>query len=172
MGRGWIRKGSLGFPICREEPIESAGERYFWSLFMPQAPNLGCLSGSFWELLPISERWSIACSQITCVTESLRLEKTSKITQSNPSPPPTCPLTTSLSATSPHFLSTSRDGDPTASLDSLHQCITTHHRFANKRVFIEDSFESSHSELGSQNLELSIPLIGVSLRMAREEVCC
>jgi len=39
-------------------------------------------------------------------------------------------------------------------------------------VFIEDTLESGHSELGSQNLQLSIPLIGVSLRMAREEVCC
>ena len=33
-----------------------------------------------------------------------------------PQPTPPCPLTTSLSATSPWFLNASRDGDPTASL--------------------------------------------------------
>ena len=41
----------------------------------------------------------------------------------NPSPP--CPLTTSLSATSPQFLNTSRDSDSTTSLGSLCQCPTT-----------------------------------------------
>ena len=45
------------------------------------------------------------------ITESSRLEKTSEIPQ--PNPPPPCPLPTSLSATSPPFWSTSRDGDPT-----------------------------------------------------------
>ena len=44
-----------------------------------------------------------------CLIESLRLKKTSKIPKSNP----LCPLPTSLSATSPGFWSTSRDGDPT-----------------------------------------------------------
>lgn len=39
-----------------------------------------------------------------------RLEKTSKILQ--PSPPPPCPLSTSLRATSPPFLTTSGDGSP------------------------------------------------------------
>ena len=37
------------------------------------------------------------------VIESLMLEKTTKITQSNPSPPSPCPLPTSLSATSPDW---------------------------------------------------------------------
>jgi len=50
------------------------------------------------------------------MVESLRLEKASEIIQSNPTPP--CPLTTSLSATSPCSLNTSRDGDPTTSLGS------------------------------------------------------
>ena len=44
------------------------------------------------------------------ITESLRLEKSSQITKSNPSPP----LLTSLSATSPLFWNTSKDGDPTS----------------------------------------------------------
>jgi len=57
------------------------------------------------------------------ITESLQLEKTSKIIQ--PNAPLPCLLTTSLSATSPWFLSTSRDGDSTTSLGSLCHCITT-----------------------------------------------
>ena len=36
------------------------------------------------------------------IMESLRLEKTSKITKSNPNPPPLWPLATCLSTTSPH----------------------------------------------------------------------
>ena len=50
------------------------------------------------------------------ITESLRLEKTSKTTRSNPNPPPPCPLTASLGAPSLQYLSTSRDGDSTTSL--------------------------------------------------------
>ena len=43
------------------------------------------------------------------ITELLRLEKTTtKIPQSEPSPPSLCPLTTSLSATSPRLLNTFR----------------------------------------------------------------
>jgi len=45
------------------------------------------------------------------IAESLRLEKTSKITKSNPSPLPPCPLT--LSATSPWFWNVPRASDPT-----------------------------------------------------------
>ena len=52
------------------------------------------------------------------IIESLRLEKTAKITQFSPNPPHPCQLTTSLSATSPWLLNTSRDSDPTASLGS------------------------------------------------------
>jgi len=47
---------------------------------------------------------------------SLRLEQNPEITRSNPDP--SHPLTMSLSATSPHSLHISRDGDPTASLSS------------------------------------------------------
>lgn len=43
--------------------------------------------------------------------ESLRSEKTCKIIISNPNPSPLCPLTVSLSATSPCFLNTSRNGN-------------------------------------------------------------
>jgi len=40
--------------------------------------------------------------QLLKIIDSLRLEKTTKITKSNPNPP--CPLTTSLSATSPQLV--------------------------------------------------------------------
>ena len=62
------------------------------------------------------------------ITESLRLEKTSKITKSDPSP---CPLTMSLSATSPHFLSTSRDNDSTTSLS-----VPMHHSSFGEEIFL------------------------------------
>lgn len=53
-----------------------------------------------------------------------RLEKTSKILQ--PSPPPPCPLSTSLRATSPPFLTTSGDGSPPpTSPGSPCQCLCT-----------------------------------------------
>ena len=45
--------------------------------------------------------------------------------QNQPQPTPLCPLTTSLSATSPRFWNTSRVGDPTTSLGSLCHCSTT-----------------------------------------------
>ena len=43
----------------------------------------------------------------------MKVENTSKIIQSNPSPPPPCSLPTSLSATSPWLWDTFRDGDLT-----------------------------------------------------------
>ena len=52
------------------------------------------------------------------IIESLRLEETSKIT-------PTHPTMSTDSVTSPQFLNTSRDNDPTTSLGSPFQCITT-----------------------------------------------
>ena len=55
--------------------------------------------------------------------ESLRSWKISKIINFNSNPPPPCPLTTSLSATSPWLLNISRDGDFTTSLGN--QCSTT-----------------------------------------------
>jgi len=45
--------------------------------------------------------------------------KTSKIIQSNCQPIPPCPLITPLSATSPHYLNISRDGESISSLDNL-----------------------------------------------------
>ena len=63
------------------------------------------------------------------IRESLRLEKTSKITKSNPNPPPPCPPTTSLSAISLWFLKTYRDGDSTTSLGSLCYCTTALEKF-------------------------------------------
>ena len=56
------------------------------------------------------------------IIKHLRLEKTTEIITN---PPPPCLLTISLSATSTHFLDTSRDGDSTTSQGSLCQCITT-----------------------------------------------
>ena len=57
--------------------------------------------------------------------ESLRVEKTSKIPKSNPSPPSPCPLTMSLSTPSALYLNICRDGDTTTSLGNLYHCITT-----------------------------------------------
>ena len=48
----------------------------------------GCREWELWEL------WRVR------TTELLRLEKTSKITKSNPHPSPPCPLTVSLTAIS------------------------------------------------------------------------
>jgi len=67
---------------------------------------------------------SVYLRKYVMVVEPLRLEKTSKINQSNPSPSPTVPTDTSLRATSPLFWNTSRDGDSTISLGSLWQCLT------------------------------------------------
>jgi len=76
----------------------------------------------------VSGSWNInsvqGCRVVHGVIESLRLEKTSKITNFNPSPIPPCPLTTSLSATSPQFWNTPRDGDSPApwAAEPLHHC--------------------------------------------------
>jgi len=70
------------------------------------------------------------------IIESLRLEKTSKAIQSNSNQSPPCPLTTSLSATSPQLLNTPRDGDCTTSLGSLCHCITT---LPEKKCFLTPS---------------------------------
>ena len=71
------------------------------------------------------------------ITELLRLEKTSKIPQ--PNPPPPCPLPTSLSATSPWILDTSRDEDPITSLGS---CATASPR----RYFLETEMKEQRRE--------------------------
>ena len=55
-------------------------------------------------------------------TESLRLGKIFQITRSNPNPNP--PLTTSLSAPSPQFCNTCRDGDSITTLGISCQCMT------------------------------------------------
>jgi len=67
------------------------------------------------------------------IIESLKLEKTAKIPKFNPSPSSLCPLTTSLSATSPCYWNTSRDSDTTTSLGSLCHCSTTPSK---KRFFL------------------------------------
>ena len=59
------------------------------------------------------------------ILESLWLENTSKIIQFNCQPITPCPLTSSLRATSPCFLNTSRDSDFTIPLGSLCHCLTT-----------------------------------------------
>jgi len=76
----------------------------------------------FVSLLRISQGdwlidWLVLCPK--GIIESLRVEETSKITRSSHQPIPPCPLTTSLSATSPQFLNTSRHGDPTTSLAAV-----------------------------------------------------
>jgi len=58
------------------------------------------------------------------ITASLKLEKTSTITQTDQQPTPPCPLTKSLRATSPWFFSTFTDSDSTTSLPSLFQNTT------------------------------------------------
>jgi len=63
------------------------------------------------------------------ISENHRITKvgkdTSKIIQLKGNPPPLCPLTTSLSATSPGYLNIPRDGDSTTSLGSPWQGLTT-----------------------------------------------
>ena len=66
-------------------------------------------------------------------TESLRLEKTSKISKPKPNPP----LPTSLRATSSWFWNTSRDGDPTVPLAA----VPIHHSFG------EEIHPNNHPEL-------------------------
>jgi len=67
----------------------------------------------------------VILSSCVKVIELLRLEKISRITQSNPKPSPSCPLTMTLSATSAQLLTPSRGGESTTSLCSLCQCLTT-----------------------------------------------
>lgn len=70
--------------------------------------------------------------------ESPRLEKNSKVIQSN-CPPITSisHYTMSLSTTSEHFLNTSRDSDSITSLGSLYHCLTT---LAEKKFFLTSNF--------------------------------
>ena len=67
------------------------------------------------------------------ITESLSLEKIYKVIKSNRQPITTCPLSVSLSASSPRFLKTSRDIDSTTSLSSRCQCLTT---LSEKKFFL------------------------------------
>ena len=80
-----------------------------------------------------SRRWWRKYSKNHRITESLRLENTTKIISSSPNPSAPCPLTTSLSATSPWFLNTSRNSDCTTSMGSLCQCLSTF--FSEKKSF-------------------------------------
>jgi len=59
------------------------------------------------------------------ITESLTLEKTSKIPKPNPSPP--CSLPTALSATSPWLWSTCRDGGSITQAQDLALCLVEPH---------------------------------------------
>ena len=68
------------------------------------------------------------------ITESPRLEKTSKIIQFNS--PPITNITMSLSATSEHFLNTSRDSVSSTSLGSPFQCLNT---LLEKNLFLTSS---------------------------------
>lgn len=72
------------------------------------------------------------------IIELTRLEKTFKITK----PTPTMPITTSLSATCPQFLRTSRDGDFSTSMGSPFKSVTT---LAEKR---EEFFPGIQPSLG------------------------
>lgn len=76
-------------------------------------------------------RHSMCTAQIHRLIGPLRLEKTTKVTTSNHQPP--CPMATSLSATSPLLLNTSRDANITTSLGSLCQCTTT---LSEKKFFL------------------------------------
>jgi len=80
--------------------------------------------------------------------ESFKVEpeifKVEKDLQDHPDQLPTyhqyCPLTVSLSATPPHLLSTSRDGDSTATLGS---CATAQPLFQRKNIFLISNFNLS-----------------------------
>jgi len=77
--------------------------------FTPQQhPAIGCCSSRQGVLMDIKKQ-----NSVQRITESLRLEKTSRITKSNSRPSSPCPLPTSLNATTPWFLNTSRDSDST-----------------------------------------------------------
>ena len=101
----------MSFPEAFKELVS-----FIWVSSTPQLKEIRLQTASrqhFSEICLSCKRW---------ITGSLRLEKTSKITKSMPNPFPPCPLPTSLSATSPQFWNTSRDGDSTT---SLFQCLIT-----------------------------------------------
>jgi len=83
-----------------------------------QCSGYGCVRAEHrgGECVELLSRWTLSAEVHNF--ESLRLERISQIPMSNPSPPPPCPVTTSISATSPWFWNVSRDGD------SLCQCLT------------------------------------------------
>lgn len=93
-------------------------------------------------------------------TESLRSER--PLGSSSPTTNPSCPLTTSLSATPILSLHTSRDGDSTTSLGNLCQCLTTLHE---KKFFLISTLSlvipSLGRKLSNSNAvwESSIPLL-------------
>ena len=82
------------------------------------------------------------------IIESLMLEKTSKVTQSNPNSPHHV-----LSATSPRFLHTSGTVTPTTSLGSLCQCLTT---LSEKKLFLISNLNLCWCNLKPLPLVLSL----------------
>ena len=100
-----------------------------WGKFLSVLSLFGAISVHFGQCVPISgptvsiwvHLWLIWCTFDHRIIEPPRLEKISKIIQSSHQPNPPCPLTMSISATSPCSLNTARDSDcPT----SLRSCAT------------------------------------------------
>jgi len=93
-------------------------------------------------------------SKTTGITESLRLEKTSKIIKSNCHP--ITPMPAKPRPKVPHlhvFLNPSRDGDSTTALGSLVQCLTT---LAVKRLFLISNLNLPWWNLRPSPLVLSL----------------
>ena len=112
--KGWIRGGTAegtGRAHCTATLGEALTRR------VQACRGMGGMRRSCVSLAPGT------CHRLVHTTESLRMVKTSNV-KPNSNPPPPCPPTVSLSATSPRFLNTFRDGDPTTSLGILCQCLT------------------------------------------------
>ena len=76
----------------------------------------------YYSIKVIAMKAPTQCQTPSRAIEPQRLKKISKIIESNPSPPPPCPVTTCLSATSSRFWNSPRDSDSSTSLGSLCQC--------------------------------------------------
>ena len=112
-GIRWREAEVLEVSDMRRKKSCNASEKYQW-----------CVSGGTQE--PVGHpRW-VQRDLVSLHDKIIKVGKDLHLKiKCNPSSPPLCPLTTSLSATSPRSLSISRDGDPTTSLGILCQRIST-----------------------------------------------
>jgi len=100
---------------------------HFFLSSIPQETRIHCNSKSVGTAL-LSMSWSIAAWPVAWnYIESLNYEGWERslwLSSPTVNPPPPCPLTMTLRATSTPFFSSSRDGDTTFSVGSLFQCLT------------------------------------------------